>query len=86
MAGLRLLFILIISLFSTSSLFGADCKLVVNADGRFIINKEDGSPFFLTFDTGWGIFEFISKEDAEIYLRDRKEKGFNGFFVRVFYD
>ena len=80
MAAFRLLLILVISLFYTNSVIGADSKLAVSDDGRFIIYKEDGSPFFLTFDTGWGIFEFISREDAEIYLRDRKEKGFNGFF------
>ena len=80
MAAFRLLFILLISLVCTNSILGADSKLAVSDNGRFLINEADGTPFFLTFDTGWGIFEFISKEDAEIYLKDRKKKGFNGFF------
>ncbi len=41
--------------------------------------QQDGSPFYWNCDTGWGIFQFISKEDAQRYLEDRKAKGFNGF-------
>jgi len=76
----KIISIVFITFLFTGSLNGSESKLTISDNNRFLVYKESRAPFFLTFDTGWGIFQFISKEDAEIYLRDRKEKGFNGFF------
>lgn len=56
-----------------------ESKLKVSANGHFLMVKSDGSPFFWLGDTGWGIFQFIPREEAVAYLDDRKAKGFNGF-------
>lgn len=50
-------------------------KLVVSENKRFI-QHEDGTPFFYLGDTGWNLFKNIKREDVELYLEDRKEKGY----------
>jgi len=48
--------------------------LRVSENGRFFV-KADGSPFFYLGDTEWGLFH-LSREDAEIYLKDRAARKF----------
>ena len=50
--------------------------LHVSADGRRLM-KDDGTFFFYMADTGWELFHRCGKTETEIYLKDRKEKGFN---------
>lgn len=50
--------------------------LHISDDGRHLV-KEDGSVFFYLADTGWELFHRLNKEETEMYLRDRKLKGFN---------
>jgi len=76
----RIVYFIFCTLWIIGNISATESKLTISKNGRYLMYKENGDPFFLTFDTGWGIFQFISKEDAEIYLRDRKDKGFNGFF------
>ncbi len=80
MSNFRTFCVLFLLFLFIGNLSAKESKLTVSDNGRFLIYKENGDPFFLSFDTGWGIFQFISKEDADIYLMDRKDKGFNGFF------
>ena len=42
-----------------------------------------GAPFYWNGDTGWGLFQYVSREDAALYLQDRKDKGFNGFLASL---
>ena len=56
--------------------------LKVSENGRFF-QQEDGKPFFWLGDTGWLLFAKLTREDAEKYLEDRKEKGFNVIQVMV---
>ena len=49
-------------------------RLRVSENGRFFV-KADGSPFFYLGDTEWGLFH-LSREDAELYLKDRAAKKF----------
>jgi len=49
-------------------------RLRVSENGRFFV-KPDGSPFFYLGDTEWGLFH-LSREDAELYLKDRAAKKF----------
>lgn len=49
--------------------------LKVSANGRFLV-RDDGTPFFWLGDTAWELFHRLTREDAEIYLRDRAAKGF----------
>ena len=50
--------------------------LKISENKRFLI-KEDGTPFFWLADTAWELFHKLNKEEAELYLRNRKELGFN---------
>lgn len=56
--------------------------LKVNSNGRFLV-KEDGTPFFWLGDTAWG-FQKLSISEADLYLTNREQKGFNG--IQVIFD
>jgi hypothetical protein len=47
----------------------------VSADGRHLL-QADGRPFFYLADTGWCLFHRLSREEADLYLRNRAAKGF----------
>lgn len=60
-------------------------KLKVTENGRFL-KYEDGSPFFWMGDTGWLLFSKLDIKEAEIYLEDRRKKGFNVVQVMVIHE
>ncbi|MBP7509141.1 MAG: glycoside hydrolase family 140 protein [Prolixibacteraceae bacterium] len=64
---------------------GEPCNIRVSDSGRFIIGK-DNNPFFWLADTGWLLFSKLTREEAELYLEDRKQKGFNVIQVMVLHD
>lgn len=51
-------------------------ELRVAADKRHL-ETTDGKPFFLLGDTAWELFHRLTREETELYLRNRAEKGFN---------
>ncbi|MCS7191410.1 MAG: glycoside hydrolase family 140 protein [Armatimonadetes bacterium] len=42
---------------------------------RYLVTEKD-QPFFYLGDTAWELFHRLTREEAEIYLRDRAQKGF----------
>lgn len=56
--------------------------LKVSPNGRFLATEEN-DPFFWLADTGWLLFNKTSREEAEQYLEDRRQKGFNVIQVMV---
>ncbi|MDX2247316.1 MAG: glycoside hydrolase family 140 protein [Bacteroidia bacterium] len=44
-------------------------------NGRFLVT-EDGKPFFYLGDTAWELFHRLSREEMDLYFRDRAAKGF----------
>jgi len=42
---------------------------------------QDGRPFFLQGDAGWSLISGTRREDAEVYLDDRAQRGFNSILV-----
>ncbi len=40
------------------------------------IEHEDGQPFLWLGDTGWAMFQQLSRQEIDVYLDHRKEKGF----------
>jgi hypothetical protein len=49
--------------------------LEVSKNKHFLAFK-DGTPFFYLGDTAWELFHRVNKKDAEIYLENRRAKGF----------
>jgi hypothetical protein len=52
-----------------------ESRLRVSANGRYL-EHGDGRPFFYLGDTAWELFHRLNREEAELYLRNRAEKGF----------
>lgn len=50
--------------------------LTVSANGHFLVTAQ-GQPFFWLGDTAWELFHRCTREDAELYLENRRLKGFN---------
>jgi len=50
-------------------------KLFVSECGHFL-QYSDGQPFFYLGDTAWELFHRLNREEAELYLKDRAQKGF----------
>lgn len=57
-------------------------RLKVSENGRYL-QFENGKPFFWLGDTGWLLFSKLNREDADRYLSDRAENGFNVIQVMV---
>ena len=51
-------------------------KITISDNKRFL-QYEDGEPFFWLGDTGWLLFEKLTREEACRYLENREKKGFN---------
>jgi hypothetical protein len=51
-------------------------QLAVSDNGRYLVNS-DGTPFLWLGDTGWGLFEKLTREDVDFYLQKRAEQGFS---------
>ena len=77
-------------------LFGAMCfssfvdrketqALKVSANHRYFMTS-DGKPFFWLGDTGWLLFSKLDRGEAERYLEDRKQKGFNVIQVMLLHE
>jgi hypothetical protein len=56
--------------------------LRIDAGGRHLVDAS-GNPFLLHIDTGWSLIADLSKGDAEIYLENRRQKGFNAVIVNL---
>jgi len=46
-----------------------------SADGHFLV-QPDGRPFFWLSDTAWELFNRLNREETDLYLKDRAQKGF----------
>jgi hypothetical protein len=51
-------------------------QIRVSSNKRFF-EKSDGSPFFYLGDTAWRLFLALNRADAELYLENRRQRGFN---------
>lgn len=57
-------------------------QLKVSENQRYLMD-EDENPFFWLGDTGWLLFSKLNRAEAEEYLENRVEKGFNVIQVMV---
>jgi hypothetical protein len=49
--------------------------LKVSPNGRYLVDQ-DGKPFFYLGDTAWELFHRLDRDEADLYLSNRAEKGF----------
>jgi len=56
--------------------------LRVAADHRHLIDQS-GQPFLIQGDAPWSLISGLTKEEAELYLEDRRRKGFNSIIVNL---
>lgn len=65
--------------FAVLSLYGVPAsyaaELSISPNNRYLLN--DGQPFFGLCDTGWDVFMRLDREQADEYLKNRADKGFN---------
>lgn len=60
-------------------------KLMVTKNGRYL-QHTDGTPFFWLGDTAWLLLKRTTREQAQHYLRDRKNKGYNVIQIMLVHD
>lgn len=56
--------------------------LHIETDKHYLVDAS-GKPFLLHADTAWSLIADISLADAEVYLEDRRQKGFNAVIVSL---
>jgi len=70
------LFICSIAISSYGQKIAQPGRLKVSENGHYLL-KADGTPFFWLGDTGWEMLDRLSREETNIYLENRRSKGFN---------
>lgn len=63
------------ALFFAANLFATARQLKIGPDERHIVYA-DGKPFLWLGDTAWELFHRLTREEADMYLENRAEKGF----------
>jgi hypothetical protein len=56
--------------------------LKISADNRHL-EDQAGIPFFVNGDTPWSLIAGLTESEAEIYLEDRKSRGFNAIITNL---
>jgi len=56
--------------------------LVISSDGRSVLDQA-GRPFFINGDAAWSLIAQMTRENADLYLRDRQQKGFTAVLVNL---
>ncbi|AGC68049.1 glycoside hydrolase family 101 [Thermoclostridium stercorarium subsp. stercorarium DSM 8532] len=51
-------------------------RIKISENGRYLM-YESGKPFFWLGDTAWLLFQKLSADEAQEYINDRRDKGFN---------
>jgi Protein of unknown function (DUF4038)/Putative collagen-binding domain of a collagenase len=54
----------------------------LSADKTYLVNAA-GDPFFINGDTAWSLLVQLTREDAELYLESRRQKGYNVILVNL---
>ncbi|HEX3152255.1 MAG TPA: glycoside hydrolase family 140 protein [Gemmataceae bacterium] len=66
---------LLAALFLAMPCSSAQPQLKVSDNKRFLVTAE-GKPFFYLGDTAWELFHRLTREDADVYLKDRAARKF----------
>ena len=60
----------------------ASAGLQLSPNQRYLVD-EQGTPFFMVGDTAWALIGQLNLQDAELYLQDRADRGFNLVLVSL---
>lgn len=60
----------------------SDRPLSISANQRYLVDAK-GAPFFLQGDAAWSLIVNLTDADVEIYLKNRRAKGFNTLLVNL---
>ena len=61
-----------------------EVALCPSENGRFIVRHvRPSEPFFYLSDTAWELFHRLNYAEAQYYLSNRAEKGFNSVMIVV---
>lgn len=71
--GTLMLFLLLI--FSCNQSIKEKKRMSVSENGHYLIDT-NGNPFYWIGDTGWAMFQRLTREQIDHYLDNRREKGF----------
>lgn len=80
--GRPVLMALAVFLFATECAAKAEFPLSVEPGGHHLVDAR-GEPFFLHGDTAWSLMAQLRREEIDLYLRDRRERGFNTILVSL---
>jgi len=69
------LFLIVACLLAGTASIAALPRLKVSDNKHFLI-EESGKPFFYLGDTTWELFHRLNREEADVLLKDRADKGF----------
>jgi hypothetical protein len=84
--GFGLGFILALQLLVSCQDQPSSMPLLEVSDNNRFLQDSNGDPFFWLGDTGWLLFSKLNREDAEKYLNNRTENGFNVIQVMVLHN
>jgi hypothetical protein len=81
---MRIVFVLLIFLAGRVMPAGAEARfpLRIAASGTYL-EDADGKPFLITGDAAWSLIADLPPEDADLYIADRKARGFNTILVSL---
>jgi hypothetical protein len=54
-----------------------EAKAIEVSENHRHLQRADGTPFFYLGDTAWCLFHRLTREEADLYLQDRADKGFS---------
>jgi hypothetical protein len=58
-------------------------RITLSPDKKYLVDQTTGKPFFITGDSAWSILVELDNGDAQAYLADRANKGFNAIIVNL---
>ena len=71
------------ALASLSIVFGAGLYPIRVGPGHRHVLDQSGRPFLIHGDTPWSLITGLTREEAALYLEDRRAKGFNSIIVNL---
>ncbi len=74
--------ILLVGFLVMATIMSSQSRLKISSNHRFFTDGK-GKPFFWLGDTGWLLFSKLTREEAQQYLEDRRQKGFTVIQVMV---